>query len=407
MDDAAFFSWHNHCKRGLVVLMLLLGIAQIASAERIALVFGNGRYAHAPQLNAPERDARAVASALTALGFRVVGPLLDQSKADMEAALSTFGEQARGAAAAVVYFSGHGMEVGGINYLIPVNAKLQHENQAMLEAVPLEVVLNQVGGARDYGLVILDACRDNPLANQMRLAEGRTKDWVGKGLKPVEPSGQVYVAYAAKGGTRALEGNSPNSRYTTVLLNYLRNYRQEPLPLSNLFGAVREDVLAATSKAQEPWLYGAFGRKDIYLIDAPVAAQSPLTSPISTMRSTTPTAPTSITPDTRLIEQLLATAHMQMKNRRITAPESGNALSSYQQVLELEPSNPTAIEGIQQIANHYEDIARTSFQEGHIDEALAYINRGLRAMPKSQVLLNLRRDVVLIKENLAKDISTK
>ncbi len=275
----------------IVALAALGGLPAADAAERVALVIGNGTYAHAPRLNATERDAKEMAKVLTELGFRVTGPLLDQSKTEMETALGDFGEQARGAAAAVVYFSGHGMEVGGVNYLIPVTAKLQHESRAPLEAVPLDVVLTQVGGARDYGLVILDACRDNPLANQMRLADGRTKDWVGKGLKPVEPSGQVYVAYAAKGGTKAQEGRGPNSRFTTALLNYLRNYRQDPLPLSNLFGAVREDVLAATTKTQEPWLYGAFGRKSIYLIDELPPDPTPTSTPVATAGVPSPFRP--------------------------------------------------------------------------------------------------------------------
>ncbi len=279
----------------IVALAALGGLPAADAAERVALVIGNGNYAHAPRLNATEHDAKEMAKALTKLGFRVTGPLLDQDKTEMETALGDFGEQARGAAAAVVYFSGHGMEVGGTNYLIPVNAKLQHESRALLEAVPLEVVLTQVGGARNYGLVILDACRDNPLANQMRLADGRTKDWVGKGLKPVEPSGQVYVAYAAKGGTKAQEGRGPNSLFTTALLNYLRNYRQDPLPLSNLFGAVREDVLEATTRTQEPWLYGAFGRKPIYLIDAaptPTPTPTPTPAPVASASVPSPFRPT-------------------------------------------------------------------------------------------------------------------
>ncbi len=273
----------------LLVISLLLGGGRAAVAEKVALVIGNSNYAHAPRLNTPERDAREIAKVLTGLGFRVIGPLLDQSKAGMETALGDFGEQARQATAAVVYFSGHGMEVGGTNYLIPVTAQLEHESRAPLEAVRLDDVLSQVGGARGYGLVILDACRDNPLANQMRLADGRTKDWVGKGLKPVEPSGQVYVAYAAKDGTKAQEGSGQNSVYTAALLNYLRNYRQEPLPLPSLFGAVREDVLETTTKTQEPWLYGAFGRKPIYLTDEPPPPQP---APVASASVPSPFRPT-------------------------------------------------------------------------------------------------------------------
>ncbi|MBL8258963.1 MAG: hypothetical protein JNM60_04020 [Candidatus Competibacteraceae bacterium] len=107
-----------------------------------------------------------------------------------------------------------------------------------------------------------------------------------------------------------------------------------------------------------------------------------------------PVAPPALTPTAQQeIQQLLESARAQMENRRLTSPSSGNALSSYQRVLELEPNNPTAAEGIQRIATYYQDIARQSLQQGRTDEGLAYINRGLRAAPKSEVLLNLRRQV--------------
>ncbi len=271
----------------LLVFGLLLGGGRAAVAEKVALVIGNNEYRRAPLLDNPQRDAEEVAKALKDLGFTILGGARSNLKKDqMDAALKEFGARARSATAAVAYFSGHGIEVGGQNYLIPVDAELKHESDAPLEAVPLEVVLSQAGGARGYGLVILDACRDNPLADQMRLADGRTKGFGGsKGLKPVEPSGQVYVAYAAKSGTKAQEGHGQNSVYTAALLNRLRNYRQDPLPLPNLFGAVREDVLEATMKTQEPWLYGAFGRKPIFLTDEPAA------TPVATASVPSPSRP--------------------------------------------------------------------------------------------------------------------
>jgi len=268
--------------RALLVLMAPLLALDTAAAERVALVMGNGRYQNVPLLNNPLRDASAVAQTLQTLGFTVTGPLRDQSKAQMEAALGDFGRRAQTAAAAVVYFAGHGIEVDGDNYLVPIDAVLRRDRDAALEAVKLEVVLDQVGSARDYGLVILDACRDNPFARQMQRQKGTRT--VHRGLAPVEPGGQTYIAYAARAGSQAQEGTSEHSPFTTALLTYLRNYRREPLPLPSLFGAVREDVLATTSGEQEPWLYGAFGRKPIYLIDQP----SPVTTGTLVIRNSQP-----------------------------------------------------------------------------------------------------------------------
>jgi uncharacterized caspase-like protein len=189
---------------GLVLLMGLLGGYPAIAAERVALVIGNSEYAGAPYLNNPQRDAQAIARALTGIGFQVTGPLLNQSKAQMEAALGRFGQQAQGATAAVVYFAGHGVEVGGQNYLLPTDAVLDRESDASLRAVALNVVLDQMGGASNYRLVILDACRDNPMANNMRRADGTRS--ASRGLAPIDPSGQTYVAYAARTGQRSQDG---------------------------------------------------------------------------------------------------------------------------------------------------------------------------------------------------------
>jgi uncharacterized protein YecT (DUF1311 family) len=252
--------WQRSGWLGLALLVL----AMDAAAERVALVIGNSQYAQASHLSNPANDARAVAAALRDLGFTVDGPHLDLTKTGLDAALLRFGRQAQAADAAVVYFAGHGIEARGRNYLIPVDARLEREATAALEAVALDVVLEQIAGPRGFRLVILDACRDNPLANQMQRRDGTRA--VYRGLGRVEPEGQTYVAYAARDGTRALDGDgSAHSPFTAALLKYLR----EPLPLPNLFGAVREEVLKQTGNQQEPMLYGAFGARPVYLTGEP------------------------------------------------------------------------------------------------------------------------------------------
>ncbi|MEI2806936.1 MAG: SUMF1/EgtB/PvdO family nonheme iron enzyme [Albidovulum sp.] len=253
---------------GLLLLIGLLGgglavsgLRAAAAAEKVALVIGNGQYDHAPRLSNPERDAGAVAEALVGLGFRVTGPLPNLSKAQMDEALRQFGRQTRNAAAAVVYFSGHGMELGGQNYLIPKDAVLEREADVSLEAVGLNVVLDQISGASGYRLVILDACRDNPLANSMLRANGAKAAY--RGLAPVEPAGQTYVAYAARAGQRSRDGEAGgHSPYAAALLN---NLPRPGLPLERLFGAVRDEVKRATNGEQTPVLYGESSTEAIYL----------------------------------------------------------------------------------------------------------------------------------------------
>ncbi len=254
----------------LLLLIGLLGGYSAMAAERVALVIGNSEYAHAPYLSNPQRDAAAIAKALRDLGFSVTGPLFNQSKAEMDTALRQFGRQAQSAMAAVVYFSGHGLELGGQNYLIPQDAVLEREKDVSLEAVALNVVLDQVSGVNGYRLVILDACRDNPLANNMVRTNGAKAAY--RGLAPVEPVGQTYVAYAARAGQRSQDGEAGgNSPYATALLKYLP---QPGLPLERLFGAVRDEVKRRTNGEQTPFLYGESGTDPIYL-----AGMGPVSSP--------------------------------------------------------------------------------------------------------------------------------
>ncbi len=272
---------------GLLAVMLagLSDCGATEAAERVALVVGNSEYAHAPSLSNPKRDAEAIARTLSGLGFAVTGPLLNQSKAQMDAALKAFRRRAQGATAAVVYFAGHGVEIGGRNYLLPTDAVLDRESDASLRAVALNVVLDQMSGASNYRLVILDACRDNPMANNMRRSDGTRS--ASRGLAPIDPSGQTYVAYAARAGQRSQDGAAGgNSPYAAALLKYLP---QSGLPLERLFGAVREEVLRTTTRTQEPALYGAFGSEPIYL--AGPGATAPIASAPAPMVAAPPPTP--------------------------------------------------------------------------------------------------------------------
>ncbi|PIE83309.1 MAG: hypothetical protein CSA09_02225 [Candidatus Contendobacter odensis] len=260
----------RHYQKLIVVLWLALvwpGGFQPVDAQagkRLALVIGNGEYVYTSKLINPLNDAKTVAAALGKLGFQVDGPHYDLSKPQMEQRIKRFGRRARSASAAVVYYAGHGVESGGKNYLIPVDAELAFEADVATDAVALDVILRQINGRRGWRLVILDACRNNPLADQMARPDG-TRD-IFRGLAPVEPRHQTYVAYAAKDGTKALDQDpdgSPHSPFAAAMLKHLNGSR----PLPQLFGAIREDVLKRTDRQQEPWLYGAFGSKPVCLVE--------------------------------------------------------------------------------------------------------------------------------------------
>ena len=190
-----------------VVVAAALLFAEAANAQsRVALVIGNGAYRHVAALPNPTNDAADIAASFERLGFEV-RRLFDGTYDDVRRALIDFGPRARRAEIAVVFFAGHGMEIGGENWLIPVDAELKTDLNAEHEAVALKSILPMVSAASKLGLVVLDACRNNPFAAKMqRTVRTRT---VSRGLAQVEPTGSVLVAYAAKDGTTAADGSRP------------------------------------------------------------------------------------------------------------------------------------------------------------------------------------------------------
>ena len=229
------------------------------AAERVALVIGNAAYARAPALANPLNDAAAVGAALARLGYSVTR-LQDADYETLRQGLGDFAVAAQASEVALVFYAGHGIEVDKHNFLVPVDAELASDQSVEYEAVRLELVTNAVRGASALRLVILDACRENPFAASMRRA-GATRS-VGRGLGRVEPAGGTIVAYAAKEGTVAADGEGLHSPYTTALLRHL----EEPgLDVGRMLRRVRDAVLAATGGRQEPVLYGSLPGRDVYL----------------------------------------------------------------------------------------------------------------------------------------------
>ena len=234
-----------------------------AAADRVALVVGNGAYAHAPKLANPVNDAAAVGAALERLGFSVMR--VENAGYDaLRRRLRDFGRASRGAEVAVAFYAGHGVEVGGRNYLVPVDATLANDGDAAFEAVGLDLVMQSVEGASRFGLVILDACRDNPFVSRMERA-GTTRA-VGRGLARVEPTGVTLVAYAASAGRTASDGSGRHSPYTAALLEHIA----EPgLDVGLLFRRVGESVELSTGGAQKPVYYGSLPSAGAYLSSPP------------------------------------------------------------------------------------------------------------------------------------------
>jgi len=253
--------------RFLLAALLLL-LAQPASAEkRVALVLGNSAYQNVAPLPNPANDGSVIAATLKDAGFDVVDSRRDLSALETRRALRDFADRARDADIAVVYYAGHGLEVEGTNYLIPVDAKLERDTDVYDEAFSLDRILLAVEPARQLRLVILDACRDNPFAKTMKKTLASRA--IGRGLAKIEPgSPNTLIAYSAKAGSTALDGDASNSPFTLALAKHLTT---PGLDVRRAFGFVRDDVLKTTGNKQEPFVYGSLGGDDVPLVPAKVA----------------------------------------------------------------------------------------------------------------------------------------
>ncbi|MBR0733855.1 caspase family protein [Bradyrhizobium japonicum] len=234
-----------------------------STGRRVALVIGNGAYKNVHALPNPPRDAKMIANVLRDVGFQTVISVSDLSRDKFFEALQSFATEAENADWAVVYYAGHGFEIGGVNYLVPVDAKLAADRDAETQAVALEQVIAAVGAARKVRLVMLDACRDNPFAPTMQRT--LSLKLVDKGFSNIEPGAGFMVVYAAKHGETALDGDGgADSPFATALA---REIKVPKVEIRKLFDIVRDDVWSATKHEQQPFSYGSPpGREDFYFV---------------------------------------------------------------------------------------------------------------------------------------------
>jgi tetratricopeptide (TPR) repeat protein len=250
---------------------------QAKGGRRVALVIGNSAYAKVPALANPERDASAMAATLRAIGFDAVTLETNDTREKLIDALRNFANEAEKADWAMVYYAGHGMEMGGVNYLVPVDARLATDRDVQFEAISFDQVMASLEGAKKLKLVLLDACRDNPFAPQMRrtaapdavAAASTAGAPVGtrslrRGLGEVKVSGATLVVYAAKQGEVALDGDGGDSPFAVAVVQRMATPGVE---INKVFRLVRDDVMEATAGRQEPYTYGSLpGSQDFFFV---------------------------------------------------------------------------------------------------------------------------------------------
>lgn len=214
----------------------------IRTERRVALVIGNSAYENAPLKN-PVNDAQDMTQALRGLGFDVTfGENLNQN--EMKRAIRAFGEKLRSdGGVGLFYYAGHGVQVKGVNYLIPVDTKVESEEEVEYEAVDAGFVLAQMESANNrLNIVILDACRNNPFARSFRSAS--------RGLAKMDAPSGTLIAYATAPNSVANDGNARNGIYTQELLKFMRTPN---LSVEEVFKGVRIAVRSLTQNRQTPW----------------------------------------------------------------------------------------------------------------------------------------------------------
>jgi hypothetical protein len=217
--------------------------------SRVALVIGNGAYVNAGPLPNPANDARAVAGVLREMGFDVSeGVNLDHRS--QERLVRDFLRKAATAGIALLFYAGHGMQVDGKNYLVPVDAKLTARTDLSFETLELDKIIAGLDDESRTNILILDACRDNPLAKNFARTASRSASSPA-GLAPVSNVGSgTLIAYATAPDQVALDGDTGNSPFTAALIKHLRT---PGLEVRQMLTRVRAEVIAATQRKQVPW----------------------------------------------------------------------------------------------------------------------------------------------------------
>lgn len=236
---------------GLVALVLLLTLTAASAERRVALVLGNSQYQHAAPLANPARDAQAMAERLKNLGFEVVSGF-DLTKQQTQTTVAQFAKQVRGADVALFFYAGHGLQVSGKNYLLPVDAALEDETSLDFEAVSVDFILRQMSRETSIRLVFLDACRDNPLADVLAKTAGIKGASSGLAEIPIENGGAgTLVAFAASPNQLAYDGSGDHSPFTTALLQHIG---ESNVSITEAMNRVTSDVFNATAGKQRPWI---------------------------------------------------------------------------------------------------------------------------------------------------------
>src|SRR5258708_487216 len=281
------------CNFVAAVLFAVFFVSPAVAEKRVALVVGNSAYQSVPRLENPRNDALLIADTLGRLGFVLIGggAQVDLDKAQFDSVVQRFGNQLIGADVALFYYAGHGLQVRGTNYLVPVTANPTRETDVDFQMVDVALVLRQMEGAgTKLNLVILDACRNNPFGGRgLRSAYG--------GLAQIRAPEGTLLSYATQPGSVALDGNDGHSPYTRALVETIQMPGLDVLQAFNQVGLI---VKRSTGSSQQPWVSTSPIDGSFYFsaaANSQVATAAPPTRALPSMPTPAPSqSPDPITP---------------------------------------------------------------------------------------------------------------
>jgi len=237
----------------LAFMGLLLLAADAAPARRVALVIGNGTYEEAGTLINPVNDASDIAARLKGLGFEVIEGN-DLGKRELERKIGEFSDALDGAGVGLFYYAGHGLQVDGRNFIVPVDAKLDEPTKLRLETVQIDDILDIMEQQTTISLVFLDACRNNPFVRKLKRTATNRSATALAGLAQFDSTRGSFIAFSTAPGSVAMDGAGRNSPFAAALLKHIGDPGQS---INDLMIAVRRDVVAETGDAQRPWEQGS------------------------------------------------------------------------------------------------------------------------------------------------------
>ena len=360
--------------------------------RRIALIIGNSAY-EGDSLKNPANDAKDLANLLKKLGFQVsLFENLRQSQ--MKRAIDKFGRHIRNGGVGFFFFAGHGVQVNGRNFLMPIGAVIETDEDVEYECIDAGRVLAKMEAANNLmNIVILDACRDNPYSSGFRSGGS-------KGLASMNAPKGTIIAYAASPGQRASDGKGRNSPFTASLL---KNIGTPGLDAVDCLQKVQVDVLRETGGKQSPWLGLSPLEGKFYFRQGGVVPPAPaakVTQPKPAPKPTLIAGGPDIQADQRKekISQLLQEADALLKAGKLTTPKGANALEKYNQVLFMQPLNRAANEGLKKIIGKYIDWAKSRLSAGDLRKAEQFLTRAEQVREGDERVLALRDELRKAKE---------